>query len=1380
VKIYSFRSLICLLTATFLSTYVAYPQDSVIPPYAWTESGLPYIQNFSPADYKGGTQNFSIVQDERGLIYVGNNWGVLIYDGVTWRLVKLPNQGAVRSLCRVKDRIYTGGVGELGYLEADVSGRLQYTSLLNTIPEEFRDFKDVYDIVHFENEIFFRTRYTLFRLSENGFSVWQSDQELQPAFAVNGTLFVGERTSGLCRFIDDSLRIIPGSELFIDNHVTAMLPYDDATVLIGTFNKGLYLYDGSEIRPLRTSADEILYNMQVRHGIYLTHGLYAFGTAHGVVVVDRDGNLCQVVNKSAGLLDELTISLFADRQNGLWLALNNGISRIEILSPLSRFHDTSGIESFVQSILRHNGRIYTTTDRGVFYLDRAVHSFNVFKPIEGIATLSWSLLSVGERLLAGTQDAIFEITGTRAEKINNLSAIVLHRSKRDSTVVFAGLLEGLAAMRMVDNSWQTLGKVPWIHKRIISISEDDTGILWLGTQAEGILRVDPSRLEFQAGVNGYTPDQDMIFNGEGIMRLGKQHGLPSGPTTPSLVGTKLVFKTLKGLLRFDDTRQMFVPDSTFGAVFADTSCWINDIRRDNDGSVWIVGGNDRKNYTGKAVPQPDGSYLWQETPFLRMKDLGRIYFSYPEANGVVWFGGAEGIARYTPHIPGMPDMSYPTIIRRVNNLSTDSVIYHGASFAGKIYPEFDHTNNSLRFEFAAMSFDDPAANRYQVKLDGFDADWSGWSGETRKDYTGLSAGRYTFRVRAKNIYEQLADEDTFTFTVMYPWYQSWWAILMYLFLGGGILVGIVKLRVRRLEKRTSELESIIAERTKVIRDQTEKLKELDKMKSRFYANISHEFRTPLTLILGPLEELISKAKNQSDVNEFNMMYRNARRLLRLIIELLDLSRLESGKLKLQAGKGDFIAFLRGIVMSFASLAEHKGIILDFESDRESVSLQDDPGIYFDPDKIEKIFTNLLSNAFKFTSRGGEVHCSVRVSKCGPRDETGGADTARFIPECRCVEVVVKDTGIGIPADRIPYIFDRFYQINGTGTRDHEGAGIGLALTKELTVLHRGSINVESRERYGTTFIVRLPVGKTHLSPEEIVVYDAQNIPFSEPYLEIESDVDWAKIPDDEMRSHVGEQPRDIVLIIDDHPDVRYYLRKHLEKEYHIVETHDGENGFTMAVDIIPDLVISDVKMPGMNGFQLCAALKTNEKTSHIPVILLTAKADEQDEISGLETGADDYLTKPFSAKHLQARVRNLIEQRQVLRQRFVREGIMQPREVAVTSKDEEFIHKLMSIIEENLSDENFGINELSEQIYIGIRQLHRKIRGVTGKSPAELIRTVRLHRARYLLEQKAGNVTEIALQVGFNNLSHFAKVFRQEFGKSPSEILQNRNVSDFR
>jgi DNA-binding response OmpR family regulator len=502
--------------------------------------------------------------------------------------------------------------------------------------------------------------------------------------------------------------------------------------------------------------------------------------------------------------------------------------------------------------------------------------------------------------------------------------------------------------------------------------------------------------------------------------------------------------------------------------------------------------------------------------------------------------------------------------------------------------------------------------------------------------------------------------------------------------------------------------------------------------------------------------MLDRSIKKKEKNQLHLIQRSAKRLQRLINQLLDLSRLETGKMELQVRAGDFVGFLKSVVMAFASLAESKNIDLKFTTD-PGLAAPDFPGLYFDSDKIEKIVSNLLSNAFKFTDSGGSV--SVKVSR--EQSESDGQK----------VDITIADSGKGIPEDRLPFIFDRFYQADPSSTRENEGTGIGLALVKELVELHHGQINLKSRPGEGTTFEILLSLATNQFSDTE-TLSDTEHSTISMNEEETAKDLE-SILPSEPLSLDEDET---VILIVDDHPDVRRYIREQLRAHFKIVEAENGESGIQSALDIIPDLVISDVMMPKVDGYELCEALKSDQKTSHIPVILLTARAGEEDKLAGLNTGADDYLVKPFNSKELNTRVRNLIEQRQKLRQRYLREGRLRPADIEAPSLDDQFIQNLMCVIEEHLQDENFSVEELSSNMNMGSRHLHRKVRALTNNSPVELIRLIRLQRARQLLEQKAGSVSQIAYQVGFSNLSYFSKSFKLEFGLLPSEIESTKET----
>ncbi|MCK4345541.1 MAG: tetratricopeptide repeat protein [Bacteroidales bacterium] len=526
------------------------------------------------------------------------------------------------------------------------------------------------------------------------------------------------------------------------------------------------------------------------------------------------------------------------------------------------------------------------------------------------------------------------------------------------------------------------------------------------------------------------------------------------------------------------------------------------------------------------------------------------------------------------------------------------------------------------------------------------------------------------------------------------------------------------------------------------------LAEMDQLKSRLFSNISHEFRTPLTLILGPIEEMLSAEKDKKPTRKaVKMMRRNANRLLNLVNQMLNLSKLDAGSLKLELVEKDIVRFLRVSILSFASLAEKKKINFIHKFPDEKLTT------WYDPDKLEKILDNLLSNAFKFTPKGGEVKCEVKLPG----------------PEMNLVEILVKDTGKGIPADQLDKVFDRFHQVKGSYEQESVGTGIGLSLTKELVNLLHGDIKVESELSKGTTFIVRLPVGKEHLKESEYTIQKREKIPKPAIQADLEVVTEGEESAEDLYQETKPEEEFPLVLTVEDHADIRVHIREHLEDSFCIMEAEDGVMGLDKAVENIPDLIITDLMMPKMDGVEMCKKLKTDERTSHIPVIMLTAKASVEDRVEGLETGADAYVTKPFNIKELEVRVRKLIEQRKKLRERFSREITLEPKDIAITSADEKFLQRAMAIVEDHMADFEFEVRKFQDEIGMSRMQLFRKLKALTDQTPTEFIRTFRLKRAAKLIEQKFGNIAQITFEVGFNNLSYFAKCFKELYGVTPSE-----------
>ena len=540
---------------------------------------------------------------------------------------------------------------------------------------------------------------------------------------------------------------------------------------------------------------------------------------------------------------------------------------------------------------------------------------------------------------------------------------------------------------------------------------------------------------------------------------------------------------------------------------------------------------------------------------------------------------------------------------------------------------------------------------------------------------------------------------------------------------------------------------------KRVEGRTEELKQTQAAKDRIFTNISHEFRTPLTLIRGPVEKLLSEEKREDVREHYEMILKNTNRLLTLVNQLLDLSKLDSGKLQFNLRKIDLVELIKGRAASFESLAKQNQI--EF-----SIITPDSPVIeWFNRDFIEKIVTNLLSNAFKFTSRGGKVSLTLNTIR-QPDSISSIVNDNTSISQ---IEIKVADTGIGINPDQLNKIFDRFYQLNDFYTGKLEGTGIGLSIVKDIVELCKGEISVESEPGYGSTFTVRLPLKIEQNNPDLNFEFGKETGNYDQ-----KSSVNQEiKKERQKNRSNFSQ-----LLIVEDNPDMRKYIRMGLDDMYTICEAVNGVDGFEKAIKLNPDLIISDVLMPLKDGIEFCKIIKTNWETSHIPVILLTAKASDEEKLEGLETGADDYLTKPFDSKELYIRIRNLLEQRKHLKEKFSKEIKISPETITSNSIDNEFLKRAFSIAEKNLANTEFNSETFAEEMYLSRSQLHRKLHAVTGLSTGEFLRTFRLKHAAQMLLEKRYSISEIAFRVGFTSPSYFTKVFRKQFNYLPSEFIE--------
>jgi len=749
---------------------------------------------------------------------------------------------------------------------------------------------------------------------------------------------------------------------------------------------------------------------------------------------------------------------------------------------------------------------------------------------------------------------------------------------------------------------------------------------------------------------------------------------------------------------------------------------------------------------------------------------------YKDKEGRLYFGGIGGFYSFHPDSLKTNDSIPPIVITefrlfnkpvKVDSLE-NTILTKTISYTNQI--ELKHNQNDLSFEFAVLDYNQTSKNKYAYKMEGYQPDWVETDAKNRlATYTNLAPGTYTFRVKGSNNEGKWNEKGTNIKIIIHP---PWWAttiawifyvVFFILFIGG-----FIRWRLLRVTKEKIELEKLVRIRTHQIEEQKEEILtqrdllesknhqilELDQIKNRFFTNISHEFRTPLSLIQSPVEELMDDPRrNDKDRRKLSMIHRNARRLLHLVNQLLDISKIDGSKMKIELVEENIIKHLRAISGAFTSMAETKSIYYHCHFTNEGIIT------WFDPDKLEKIAVNLLSNAFKFTPEGGEI---IFKAICSKSDD----------PDLQTIlEFSVEDNGPGIHAESQQKIFDRFYQVEESIKTEGGGTGIGLSLAHDLVRLLHGEISVVSESGKGSTFSVKLPLGKEHLKESEYVVVKSSP-EFIVPDVDQLSDHSQPK--DRVVKEIIPNQPtkKPFILIVEDNADIRTQLYDNLSQDLCILEAIDGVAGLKKAVEFMPDLILTDLMMPRMDGIELCRQLKNDERTSHIPIIMLTAKATVEDKISGFQTGADDYIPKPFHMPELKARVANLIESRRMLRERFSREVTLEPKDITITSVDEKFLKRAIEIVENHIGDEKFDLPEFRKGMNMSRSTLFRKLYALTNQSPTEFIRIVRLKRAASLLKQGFGNVSEVALEVGFSNPSYFTRCFKKMYSVSPVDYMK--------
>ncbi len=764
------------------------------------------------------------------------------------------------------------------------------------------------------------------------------------------------------------------------------------------------------------------------------------------------------------------------------------------------------------------------------------------------------------------------------------------------------------------------------------------------------------------------------------------------------------------------------------------------IAEDDNGDIWLSTFSNLSRIEVSKTPAGYRYKLINFNPNDGVQNSGFFEHSVLKAgDGRIYFGGTHGFNVVSP-----PDIVYNTITStpqfvalRLFNAPVEkgvkyngrTILEHPVNLTGKI--ELGYNQNFIALDFAGMNYVNPSQTFFRYKLEGVDQQWvelTSNNGMGRAVYTSLKPGKYNFTVYAANNDKAWGELPArMEITIRPPLWGTTLARIIYVVLVLAAVYGLSLFMLRRGQKkleREKELETL--------RQQ----EELDQMKFRFFTNISHELRTPLTLIIAPLHSIVKKMGGAEVKSQLDMVLRNAEQLLSMVNQLLDFRKLEMKGERLKLSGAYITAFTEEVYSSFRELAAGKMVNFDFVCE-----MSEGTYIYFDKNKLQKILNNLLSNAFKFTPSGGSVTLSIN----GPV-RTEGRDMA---------EISIADTGVGISPGDIGHIFDRFYQASGSDAGSSvPGTGIGLHLIKEYVQLHEGSVSVNSREGEGTLFTVLIP---TDLRPD-----DPEPAPESEPTEQA------GEAAEDAQAAGQPVPGKKTLLLVEDNEEFRNYVKQELLPLYNIVEAANGKEGEAAAIEQHPDLIVSDVMMPVRDGVEMCRNLKTNIETSHIPVILLTARQSDENKLEGYEAGADAYIAKPFNLDMLLLRIRKLIDQQEKRKEQFSKTIEVNPSSITITSLDEQLIQKALECVERNIGNPDYSVEQLSSDVNMHRMNLYRKLQSVVGQTPSEFIRTIRLKRSAQLLQKSQLPVTEIAEMVGFNTPKYFTKYFKEMFGSTPS------------
>ena len=1283
----------------------------------------------------GMTSSFvnAALEDKNGNIWLGSYIGVSVYNGETFTRFT-ENEGLSNNLVRsvLEDKsgnIWLGTDGGVSVYNGESFTHYTETEGLsnNTVWSIAEDQSgniwlgtDGGGVSVFNGESF--THYTEAEGLSNNIVISILEDK-------SGNIWLGTEGGGVSLFNGESFTHYTENDGLSNNIVWSILEDKSGNIWLGT-DGGVSVFNGESF--MHYTEKDGLSNNTVWSIAEDQSGHIWLGTGgEGVSIFNGESFTHYSINE--GLSNDTVYSILEDQSGNVWIGTDGGGVNVFIGEGFTHYTESEGLShNVVLSLLEdQSGNIWVGTGGGGVSLFNG-EGFTHYTEDDGLSNnIIWSILEdQSGNIWLGTGDggvSLFDGENfthyTEKEGLTNNRVRALLEDQSGN--IWLGTDGGVSVFDGESFTHYT-EKEGLSNNFIWSILEDQSGNIWLGTEG--------------GGVN--------VFNGESFTHYSINEGL-SNNTVFSIIedqSGKIWFGTEGGGVSVFDgesfnhyTENEGVPNNSVWSIVEERRAPLDE----NGVFLGTENGLSRISINEEEI-SGDKKFAFSIQNFGKLDGLKGLRFTPSaiiDSKNRAWWGTGNGLVMldlntltFSDIIP-QPRLSQLEINEQFidyRNIPDSPDRDQGQiTFSGvqkfENYPlglQLPYDKNHLTFYFAAIDWAAPHKIRYSYRMEGLHTNWSQATVDPVADYRNLPHGTYTFQIRAIGESGVWSEPFDYSFAILPPWWHTWWAYGLYGFL---FLSAIYSLRHYELTRFN------LKNQLQLQRVETNTLRKLDHLKSHFFANISHEFRTPLTLIIGQIETLLDSEDDRNRKRKLISVNSNAEQLLAMVNQLLDLSKLEEGKMEFSPEKQNIVSFLKNHLFSFESLAETKNISLNFTSARATIPLS------FETDKMEKVFFNLFMNAFKFTEAGGRIDVSVET------------------PQPDVVEIRVKDSGIGISKDRLPYIFDRFYQADPSNTRKYEGTGIGLALAHELLTLHSGTIVVESEEDVGTEFIIRLPY-------QEELVSDSYDAVLNE-HVNGENVSPASVLPDYEILLSDHDE---LILIVEDNDDVRSFIREQLENDYKILEAVNGREGIAVSQGTIPDLIITDLMMPEMDGYEFCQKIRSDEKTSHIPIIMLTAKAGLDPKIEGLEAGIDAWLTKPFHVKELQIRVKALIQQRKNLKKQFSTATYFKPSVIAKTPVDQNFLSKAIEVIDHHLREDSFLVEDFALSLNMSISQLNRKLNALVGQSAGNFVRSVRLQRSAELLNQTDKTIAEICYEVGFNDQAYFSRSFKKQYGKSPT------------